>query len=600
MGGLASAAWKRPWALLGAAVVLLAVLGAIALGAVGSLGHGPETAGERERPELVVVAAAPPGTGAPAYEVAVAAIVAGLRADPTVGDVRVSEPAGEARVAAMSVSAASGDAGARHELAASLAERIDPGPLALTVGGRTAELREAQSLALDDLWLPLLLALPLCWAALAAVVGPRLAAGPALCAAIAVAGALAGMRIAGAVADPSLLALVPAAVVGLALGIELPALLVARWEDAVGLNEPQAALHSTLTEGAGPIVFAAAAGALAPAGLLATGYGPAVAIALGCALAAAGAAGASLLVMPPVLALSERLGRERRDAPGDRRLAHALGAPARALARGGRRTLAAALGALAVSLAIASPALDGATRTLGTADLPAGSPPVRAAELAPDAIDAATTSTLMERLPLAAALCAGLVGLCLIARSRSARTLPFGVLPLLPAAAACGLAVVVLDPEGWFSRLSVAGLGAVPAGAAAAGVSALVAIGSARVAATLDASRSERELDPGAPGVAERAGGLTLPAALASTVVCGAALVATGTIALDAARALAVMGAGGLLLDLILMRSPALAAAARWQAAGGVRGDRARRLRLGWPRWRRRASEAGERTASAS
>ena len=66
--------------------------------------------------------------------------------------------------------------------------------------------------------------------------GPRLAAVPALCAATAVAGALAGLRMVGEFAHLSLLGIAPATVLGLVMGIEVPIMLLARFRDEASMR----------------------------------------------------------------------------------------------------------------------------------------------------------------------------------------------------------------------------------------------------------------------------------------------------------------------------------------------------------------------------
>ena len=129
----------------------------------------------------------------------------------------------------------------------------------------------------------------------------------------------------------------------------------------------------------------------------------------------------------------------------------------------------------------------------------------------------------------------------------------------------------------------------------AIGLVIVVAACAARTAAAIDAIRFERELDPGAPGVAERAAQLTIPGALLSTAVAGSAFAVLAGSGLHAAQELGVMVAVGLVADLIV-RAPALAALARW----GTAPDRPpRRRRIGWPPWRT-GPQTDPQTASPS
>lgn len=600
LDGAASAAWRRPWAFLAAAAGLLVALLAIAWGAPDGLGHGPPSAGEPERPDLIVLTSAETRLSPQVSGVALDTITANLEADPGVDAVTLRDPSRDPGLAVLEVSLSERDAGDRRATAERLEAEIDPGPLQVSVGGRIAELEEAEAVVRDDIWRLELLVVPLALLLLVATVGPRLALGPPVCAAIAVAGALAGLRLAGGLGDPSALAIVPAAAVGLALGIELPLLLAARWEDESRLAGPAEALRATLAEGAGPLAFAALAAVLASAGLVATSYGPAASIVLGCGLAATWALVGSAMVMPALFALSARRGAagdENGLPERDRRLASVLAGLPRVLTRRGLPVGLATVLATAACLALAYPALDATSEALSARDLPSGSVPAqveRAAGAPQGGGDAAGPAgqggSLLSRLPLAAAVAAGLLAVAFAGRSRSLRAAPAAVAALLPAAAACGVAALVLGEDA-LVRLGIGDPGPLSAGAVAAATSTLAAVAGARTAASLDAIRYERELDPGPPGVAERAAGLAMPAAAVGTMIAASAAGAVMGIELDPARQFGLLVLAGLLVDLLLVRSVALAAMARW---GGPRGDheaRGRRVSLRWPRWRPSAGQ---------
>ena len=149
-----------------------------------------------------------------------------------------------------------------------------------------------------------------CWPTLLALalgavaLGPWLAVAPPLCAATAIAGSLAGLRLAGGLADVSLLGIAPAAVLGLALGIEAPCLLVARFRDEAASVAGDEAIRRVLgaaSETALPLALAAIA---ATAGLLATSFDQAPSMVLACSVAAVLALGSALICVPALLALS--------------------------------------------------------------------------------------------------------------------------------------------------------------------------------------------------------------------------------------------------------------------------------------------------------
>ena len=581
LDALAAAASKRPWAFLAAVLALLGALLLLASGARDHLGH---PAGDSPRPDVVVVTSAGTALSPQVYEVALGAIEAGIEAKPEVSEAAVSRPPSDEGVAVLRVELAGAGATERRRLADGLADEIDPGPLQVRVGGRVAQLLEAEESVLDDLWRLELLALPLAALVLVAGLGLRLVAGPPLCAAIALAGAVAGLALAGRAVDLSLLAVVPAAAVALALAVELSVLLAARWHDEIRLGDPLDALRSALADGVRTACFAAVAVivvALAATVLqLRDALDPGVAAALGVGVAAAFAALASMLVMPALFTLAGR--RQRADGTelgGDGRLAGALAAAPRALARGGGRCLGGVVIALALALALGYPAL-------GAETLPLTEPQAAADEL-------------VAELPLAAALAAVLLAVTFAARAGTLRAAPFALSALVAPLAALGIVTGVFQDGAGLFGLAIEETRIPTTGAVAAGLLALCAISAARTAAALDMVRIERELDPGAPGVAERAGQLTLPAAAVATVLAGSAFAVLVGAGLEAAQELGAMFAAGLLVDLLVVRAPVLAALARWGAAPPARERSRWRSRIRWrPRWRRHQERA--QTASPS
>lgn len=575
LDALASASWKRPWALPGVALALLAAI------SIDRLGPGSTRVDGPAGPDLVVATGSGGGVPSKVSAVALKTISANVEADPSVASVRRAQGRRDDSTAVLVVTLASDDGGERRDAVERIAAEIDPGPLQVYVGGETAELLEAGSSLGGDLWRLELLALPLALLVLAGGLGLRLIGAPVISAASGVAGSLAGLGAAGLVVDPALLAAVPGVVIGLALGVELPALLLARCEDEARLGEPAAALRSAVSDGLGPVAFAAALAPVAAAGLLATGFEPAGSFVLACALAAAFALLATILVVPALFALELRA-RARREDPGaddERRLPRALAALPRVLARRRWRAGAGALVAALALLALAYPALDGRSLPLGASDLPDDGPAARAAAIVeaeaaehpatrrdrpsasagPRAEDA---DSVFDELPLAAAIAAAALALAFGLRSRSVRAALLGPASLLPAAAACG-AVTFVFQQGALLPSSLGDPHELSNAALAATVTALAAVSSTRSAAAIEASRFERELDQGAPGVAERAAGATLPAALMGTLVAGAGVAVLLGADLRAAQELGLGVALGLVVDLVLVRSPAIAALAR-------------------------------------
>lgn len=579
LDGLASAAWKRPWTLLGAAAALLASLLAVAGGVLDELGYTPAEVPEGRSPELLLATRASQEATPQVYGVALEAIEANLRSDPGVADVEVRGPAGAGR-ASIEVALAAADAGERQATAERLQARIDPGPLEVLAGGRLAELEEAEDIVLEDLWRLELLALPLAALLLAGSLGARPALGAAACAAIGVAGALAILRVAGALGDPSPLATVSATAVGVIAGIELAALATARWRDEQRLGSPEDALRSTVAEAATPMALAVLVALLAPAGLVASAYGPAASLTVACGLAAAWALAGCALVMPALFALGVRAGPagERSDGIAVAVVARLAVLPG-SIARSRLRTMAA--GALAVSLcvAVASPAFDARSGLLGAGDLAAESAPAQAAQIAASlpgsSLDAAASGSLFTSLPLAAALTAVLLSGVLVVRAGTAWALALALGPPLAAAAGAGASVAVAG-EGEM----------VFAGALATSLVAVAAISAARTVTAMEAVAFEREVDARPRGVAARAAARTLPSCVLASVIAGVGAAVLAGIELRAAHQFAAALAAGLLVDLVIIRPATLALLARLPRAGeGSRPRAGRRLRLaGWAR----------------
>ena len=498
-------AWRRPWVPLGLAAVLLIVAGATALATVGDLGVGslrlvdPPAQPTAEEAEVFVELSADgdPAPGDRAFEISEEAVIAQLKADPAVSSVRA-----ERRGDGVALITGFGDAtaGEREQAVDRLRETIDGGALRARVGGEVAVQLEQREKLGEKLWRTELLAVPLALLALIAAVGSRAVAAPILCAAIAIAGALALLGLLGDVADVSLLGAGAAAVVGLVLGVELP---------VRALRSPVAAREQEPR----PALLVAAAAAVPGFALLATPLDQAGSVAMGAAAAAVLAALAAVVVVPAVASLAEA--RIESSGPGR------VGATS-------RRTLIAGGVALLALCALAVPAFVwGDTASYAALEPGLGAP----TRLSGD--------SLIADLPLAAAIAAGVIALALTAFTRDLRALALGPLSLLPAAAALGICALLAEQTSLIGREDAAGsfldTGAIAV--ALCGVAAVSCARSASAALWLSAGR-RLELVPGLLGTAVG-------------LLAAAGLYATGV---QQAEDLAVAVAAGLAADLVLVR----------------------------------------------
>jgi RND superfamily putative drug exporter len=135
---------------------------------------------------------------------------------------------------------------------------------------------------------------------------------------------------------------------------------------------------------------------------------------------------------------------------------------------------------------------------------------------------------------------------------------------VLPAAAACGLCVLVFQQGHLAGAIGQRGQGALETGAVASMLTALVAISAARAITATRAVRSERALGLGPALAAEMAAAFTVPAAIVASVVTGVAAAGLAGSGMYPAREFGLAVAAGVLIDLALLRVPLLAALARW------------------------------------
>jgi hypothetical protein len=558
--------------------VLLAISVAVAaasvvasIGAPADLGIGSTRLEPAKVPDLVLVLTGDVPADSRVFAVSEDVITAQVEADPAVASVSTShagKAGAEAGRAVLAVQFDDVSEDERQRAVERLSERIDPGSLRVSIGGETATLIAAKRSLGGDLWRVELLVFALALLAMAAAVGPRLIAAPILTALIAVAGTLAILRVLGLIADISLLGIAPAAVVGTVLGIELPSMLVAMRQEEALLSVPTEALRRAVVEGGRRAAVIAGAASLPALGLLATSLDQAPSLALGCALAACLAAASAIVTTPALIQIvgapgdagvSESSAQGSLDtgpSPGRLRRLPGVIASGRVRLAGALVTGAAPLVALTVG------ALDGTSSPLAPSDLPAGSG-ARSAAVAADIVVGAGES-LFGELPLAAAIAGALLAVAAVVAVRRWGALLVAPAALLVAAAGVGAGVLVFQQGHLADLLDLDARASLDTAAVATSLCALAAVGAARGAAALAACRAERRLGVAPDGAAELAGAFTLPGVAAATVAAGAMAGALVAADLYTAKEFGFAVAAGLVLDLLLIRVPLLAALARW------------------------------------
>ena len=594
VAALADLALRRPWVLLVANLVVLGIAVILAVGApdrlaVGSLALSEPSGGQAaggQPPDLVIATTGPVPVRSGVYRVALRVIASGVRANAQVSSVRRGPISANGRSSSLSVFLSSADESERQREVERIEAGIDPGPLRLAFGGEVGAPVEARHDLSRDLWRLEFLVLPFALLVLATALGPRLAVAPVLCAATAIAGSLAGLRIADAFASVSLLGIAPAAVLGLALGVEAPCLVVARFCDEAPSTPPPVAVRRALSA-AGELALPLGLGAIAAtAGVVATTLDQAGSVVFACGLATALAVASALVCVPALVVLWGPAAIEAaRESQGEPRLARPPGALASFLARSRLRTALAGVVAAVAMLAAAAPVLHGDSQPFSAADLPvAAHVRTTLAEAAGDATPGASAASatgggpevpsdarqsLFEKLALAAGVSGGALAIVLLLTFRSLRVVPVAIVTLLPAAAACGLCVLLFQDGHLAAALGQRRQGALETGAAASLLTGLVAVSAARGVTALRAARGERGLglEPGRAG--ETAAAFTVPAAIVATLVAAAATAVLAGAGLYPAREFGLAVAAGLLIDLVLLRVPLIAGLARW---GGTEG----------------------------
>ncbi len=589
MTALADLALRRPIVVLVAILGVLAATVVVAAGAPGQLRVGAASldgsGGASQGPGDLVVATTGKGSvDSGPYQVALRVITAQLSSDPGVVSVRRGPVSGDGRSTSLIVALARGDDAADQRSVERIESEIDPGPLKVAYGGQVPTLLEARHDLSHDLWRLELVAIPIVIVALIAVLGPWLAAAPVLCSAIAIAGALAGLRALGEIADLSLLGIAPAAVVGLAIGIETPCLMMARFTDEAASVPHAEAVRRSVAGSASATLPTVAAVVFATAGLLATGLDQAPSMLLASFLAACLAIASALIAVPALLALA---GPDSRRRLGSRSGEPRLGAVPRRCAGflASSRLRAALAGAIAVALMVAAgvPALGGQSRPFSAAELPAGSEAAAATTLMserphggghgdraatkPQPVAAGNADdSVFGKLPLAAAVSLGGLAL-LFSVAFSVRVIAVAVVALLPAAAACGLCVLVVQNGHLAAAIGLQRQGALETGAVASLLAAVASICAARAVRAVGATRGESSLGLGPLRAAEAAAAFTVPAVILATLGVAAAAGALGGSDLYPAREFGFALAAGVIIDLVLVRVPLLAVLSRWGGA---------------------------------
>jgi uncharacterized membrane protein YdfJ with MMPL/SSD domain len=575
---LSDLALRRPWVLLGVQLALLASLVAFAADAPGRLStgslsldeSGSASSGETDA-DLVIATTGDVPVRSRVYRVALQAISLQVRLDPEVASVRRGPTSADGRSIALLVSVNAAEESERQRAIERIEDEIDPGPLRLAFGGTAVTASEARDELLDDLGTLELLVAPLVLLVAIAAFGLRLAAAPVLCAGIAIAGVLAGLRLADGLADVSLLGIAPGAVVGLVLGIEAPAMMLARFRDEASMSQPAEALRQA-TQGSGAMLLPFALATTAAAtGALVTPLDQAPSMVFACVVACVLALASSLVAVPALVGLELKRGQGREDSTPGPRGGEAARIPSEFATRSGARTATVVVAAVVAMGLAATPLVNGETRPFSAADLPGGSE-ARAAERTLTggggadgsvAADRAEGESLFPKLILAAAVSAGALALVFAMGFRSLRLIPAAVATLLPAAAACGLCVLAYQE--WHPSWLVVHRGdELETGAVASLLVALAVVSANRAVAAIQAVREERLLGLAPAVAAETASALTLPAVAAATAIAAAMVgVLTGS-DLEPARQFGFAVAVGVIVDLVLLRVPLIAALARW------------------------------------
>lgn len=562
---LVDLAVRRPWALLVANLLFLAAVLAIAIAGanglpIGSLAPSGSTAVE---PDLIVATTGQKPVDSAVYRVALRVISSQVESDSAVAQVRQGPVSADGRSTSLLVSLHGLNASERQDAVERVEAGIDPGPLRVSYGGEVGAALDARHELVTDLWKLELLAMPFVALVLAVALGPRLAAGPVICAATAIAGALAGLVALGLVADISLLGIAPAAVVGLVLGVEGPLALYSRFRAELTRVPSPEAIRRSVGALADLAIPAGVAASLVTVGLVATSLDQAPSMIVGCALAAALAFLSTLVCAPAIVLLAEGDRHATGEAPVTAWLARAPATLAGFLASSRRRTTLSVVVAVILMLAAAVPLLHAQSTPFSATDLPQDSPARMAADVAGVSTGGGGGDSLFGDLGLAAGVSAVALLVVLGITFSWRRALPVALASLLPAAAAGGLCVLVFQDGYLAGAIGQTGQGALETGATASVLAALVSVSAARSASALQASREASAGGPEPGSAARWPASFLLPAAILASLIAAAATGVLAGATLYAAREFGLAVAAGLLLDLLLLRTPLIAALAR-------------------------------------
>ena len=285
MSAVAEAAVRRPRALLGGAVALLAVCVLVAAGAPSALGVGaPDAAGTQSdeassdltdqlgheaEPGMLIVTRGRDPVHSAVYQVALDVLTSQAKSDPEVAAVRRGDISDDGLTTVLEVYFRDDDTAEQQRAVDRISDGLDPGPLSVQVAGEAPTLLDARRALGSQIVGLELLVLPLTVLVLTLTVGLRLAVAPLLAAALAVGGSVAVLRLAAGPLDLSLVSVLAAAAVALALALELSLLLVRRHRDELaGEAEPGEAIDRAVRMVARPALAASLAGALAALSLL--------------------------------------------------------------------------------------------------------------------------------------------------------------------------------------------------------------------------------------------------------------------------------------------------------------------------------------------
>jgi len=400
--------------MLGGAVALLVVFGFVAAGAPTRLGTAaPEAAGSESadaaaqtasalgrepEPGMLIVTRGRDPVDSGVYEVALETVTSQLKSDDDVAEVRRGPVSDDDRTTVLEVYFRDDDSAVQQQALERIESDLDAGLLDVSIAGEAAVLLDARrSLGSEVIGLELLI-LPLTVLVLALVVGLRLVIAPLLAAALAILGSATVLRLLGGPLDLSIVGLLPAAVVALALATEFSLLIARSHRDELERESDESAAIERAVRVAGrPVLAASIAGALIPLALLVVPVAAARSTAIGAASAALIAGMAALAVTPSLLVAAGPMVEEP-DAETER----PRGVVSRVTGFVGERRLVALLAVVATVvglLAAAWPVVELETVALGAAGLPTDSDARRAEDQVAAELGVATSSRATASLP---------------------------------------------------------------------------------------------------------------------------------------------------------------------------------------------------------